>query len=366
MLNRLAPFYLLMLMTLTGCAGSLAGALMPTIKDNIALTPIKVEIDISTYLAKPERDKFVNEATLTAYRFTDDKIATDKAQTKAQELYDKNFSAAEVDVPAVLSQAFTAALARPSDYSYKASYLDKADFNKPAFVHNGGNNFTGSTSNSWASYDNFRKLNDTYNITGNINIESSGTVNGDKMQVNIYKVGYKLDCILSDRNGNYLCSHHVYGIKDDALLSALAHLPAPPSNYTYTALMARQSIETMLKNRYQLNSSIPSKSEKYYPVDFATAKARIQRALDKFEYDEKTSTFSFTYTHPFKTNTGKFTPKHTFAIALFPENKGTVVQFSGKYDYLTDTFTDKVIFGEPDFLKGMAVYSKLAAERLGK
>ncbi len=116
-----------------------------------------------------------------------------------------------------------------------------------------------------------------------------------------------------------------------------------------------------LSKRYDTSfTNATPKVEKKYKIDFASAKARLQRALGGFKYDDAKSTFNFE--QEFSEN-GK-TVYHKFAISLFPDRSDTVVQFSGEYRYIVDKLGGPNIFGPDAYSKKMDEYIKNVASIL--
>lgn len=111
-------------------------------------------------------------------------------------------------------------------------------------------------------------------------------------------------------------------------------------------------------NRYNTSSiNATQKVEKKYKIDFASAKARLQRALGGFKYDDAKSTFNF---EQMLSKNGE-TVSHKFAISLFPDRGDTVVQFSGEYRYIVDKLGGPNIFGPDAYSEKMNEYIKNVA-----
>jgi hypothetical protein len=98
------------------------------------------------------------------------------------------------------------------------------------------------------------------------------------------------------------------------------------------------------------------KIERTYRVDFATAKARLQRALGAFKYDNEKSTFIFESEHSATSGGDSKNVTHRFVISLFPEENGTAVEFTGRYGYIVDDFGGPEKFGKNDYDSVMAGY----------
>lgn len=186
-------------------------------------------------------------------------------------------------------------------------------------------------------------------ITGDFAVRD-GVVSGS-----ISKIGYVLNCDQVLDSGRGIPNVVDVVLADEpAIINSVQKL---------SAFTKRQEIDVvsdlvkrmnrMISNRYRTSSggTLPT-TEKKYKVDFATAKARLQRALGEFKYDNTKS--AFTFDKQFSKN--NLTVTHKFSISLFPDVNDTVVQFSGDYTYLSDALDGPEIFGSSVYNEQMNKY----------
>lgn len=128
----------------------------------------------------------------------------------------------------------------------------------------------------------------------------------------------------------------------------------------YIVLFSNSDISTVsqhiidkLKTRFQIQKITNKKKENFYKVSFATAKSRLQRAFDNFKYDEAKSIFILEEPYTENVHGKELKLVHTFIISLYPEESGTVIEFSGNYDYLKDTFSGNDKYGSSIYDKNM-------------
>lgn len=134
--------------------------------------------------------------------------------------------------------------------------------------------------------------------------------------------------------------------------------PTPVS--TPNAFYFREKIKEPFTRRFSSRHESTNKTEHTYKVDFATAKARLQRALGNFKYDNDKSSFLIEKVYENPSPNGKGSIKHRFIISLFPDRNDTVVEFSGDYGYYADSFGGPEKFGKAEYDFTMSSYMSVA------
>lgn len=151
---------------------------------------------------------------------------------------------------------------------------------------------------------------------------------------------------------------------DDRSFAYQMHELSQIAKHDETDLVAdiTDAVKSKLRKRYIVTEAgNQPKVEKKYNIDFATAKARLQRALGNFKYDDKKSAFSFEESY----SKNDLTVLHHYTISLFPDKSETVIEYSGDYSYLSDQIGTSDLFGKDVYGKNMKNYN-LIVNRLLK
>ncbi|MFD0950095.1 hypothetical protein ACFQ0F_06795 [Paraperlucidibaca wandonensis] len=101
-------------------------------------------------------------------------------------------------------------------------------------------------------------------------------------------------------------------------------------------------------SRYRKSNSIAIPLiEKKFNVNFETAKARIQRNLGGYKYDEQKSTFTFGESNEFAFLWfSKIICERNVVISLFPDRNDTVITIGGNYTSVVDNYGGAGRYGE--------------------
>lgn len=227
-------------------------------------------------------------------------------------------------------------------YSYRPTWKISNDINGNSNVLNGTVNFS-SARGRWVNV-----YGENY-VSSDVSIVFRGNYqhNNGVMSGQISDVNYLINCVNEKRGPEVV---PVIRIKDDMLISAVRNFTkyVPKQYYDEITKAAKEHLE----KRYTKLHGVSSKKEKKYKVDFATAKARLQRALGAFKYDNERSSFLFEKSY----NLDKHSINHKYVVALFPDRNNTVIEFSGEYDYLKDIFSGKILFDQADYQQEMEKY----------
>ncbi len=333
---------LLISSVLSGCTV----IMLPMTKENILAAPIHIQLPPASDNTKLiSKEDFIQQAVIATNN--EDNLALQKAREMAENYYFneyENSEPANIRILAALNQVFS----RSSDYMYflvapKGAYPPL----NLRYVDNSKLKASGSLSAHW--YDGIQN---TYDGRADFKIGLKQNESAQGLAFEISSLGYFLDCSYQNVRGyTGRCSSTVFEVLENNLIKKLSQAVVAPQKTPISVDQVKKSIKTMLESRYIMENDKANKIEQNYPtVDFTTAKARIQRTLDKFKYDSEGSVFSLEdgYTNNMQT------VKHRYVLSLFPEEKGTVVVFSGDYGYLKDSFGGADLFGKSAFDKEMA------------
>lgn len=81
---------------------------------------------------------------------------------------------------------------------------------------------------------------------------------------------------------------------------------------------------------------------------------RLQRRLDKYQYDGNTSTFTFSMDSEHKWLGQRVPLQGSFTVKLFPEGSSTAVAFQQSYHPVADKFTGAALYDGAAVAKNMA------------
>jgi len=272
-------------------------------------------------------------------------------------------------VESKISSALESAIYMLSYFKYSRSYNPKFSIeNLTINASEGQGSLQALLPAKWIEYNPLG--NDTYNLIANIDMKFNYTVENNVAKISISKLGYGLSGTYTIVYRNYTPktyygSPSILDIDEDKLIEVIKHA-TPKNKPEINIYQVSDEIMKMLKGRYEIKQSNENDNiEKLYKVDFVTAKSRLQRLLNKFKYDDKSSTFVFVE----ETNSGLpglRSLESTFKIALFPDQNDTIVRYSGEYQYVVDMFNKNTIIGKDKYNKMMTAYIDTVSKQLNK
>jgi hypothetical protein len=342
-------FSLFIVSLLNGCAA------YPIKRDNVLTTPTHFEIQV---IKEPSKQKAQVVDEVKKYLGPDiaDDYANQKVTEYANSQYDileKNSLRTGADINAIIeglicdnsASIFSYKYWRPILYCKVDTKESAGQFVTTASLHTNETRWTINGGNTYSS-----------NAQISFRIEGSHSFKDGYVSGNISSIGYILNCF-ANGDSEVVKLIEVNDRKVSSLADSISSSTSMPIDFV--SVITKGSNE-FLKNRYNTKKQNEPKIEKNYSVDFATAKARLQRSLGDFKYENEKSAFVFSKKHHNNSIT------HKFVISLFPDKSNTVVEFSGEYSFLNDTFGGAELFGKSMYTEEMQSYIAQVSSLLKK
>ena len=180
---------------------------------------------------------------------------------------------------------------------------------------------------------------------------------------NFLKFSYTLDLNRNHKSNRPTPPSDVKIFVDETEITSELELFSSWAKYKRLDLVNEIAIafQRQAATRYETSGAIDyPKFEKKFRIDFTSAKARLQRALGGFKYNDATS--AFTLEQVFSKD-GKIAI-HKFSISLFPDRSDTIVQFSGNYQHISDSFGGPAAYDSQKYNQQMNIYAQQVATLL--
>lgn len=377
-------FGVLLMLALSGCTS------YPVIKQNILNDPIQVSVQ-RTQKPAPQKDAVVSQIIkkLKSDQMLSDQYAVNYVEKQLASAFDaeiKETPPSNENTEELIRNFLTESLANESGnyrdlFKLNSSVAFPRDLNfsplqgRLTINPEQSFNYQGTySSGKFATPDKdgprFYKINANFSLSGKINSD-------DKLaSLTVSNAGYDIDCLSIIDDYVQHTSVNLAQINEQVLISKLQQMPsfaqaraANIANAKWGGIDALYNdMKRTLEYRYTKTNAAPiTKTERKYPIDFVTAKARLQRALGEFKYDEGKSAFTFSKTYTIndlgyirRTDVNIFRGDanldHKYQISLFPDKNETVVEFSGDYSSATDALGGPDLHGATEFNEKMNGY----------
>lgn len=344
----------LSLFLLSGCSP------YPIYKDNFLATPIHIEMQETEGEVVRSLDDVTDEI-FSGLDYVLDDLERKKSIEFISKIYQKEYIEIKTNKEKRIENALKDSLSSADSYIDIFSKKLKSGSN----LENFNISWLGDTGlasaklkSKWKTYI----LNMTPNWEGDseISIKLKINNNNDIISADITSISYILNCSID----NAQCVRKdSFQIDEISLVNLLSNAKSSPDKRMSIADIKSKLIEFHKKRYTTQDGPVIDKIEKIYKIDFATAKSRLQRSLGAFKYDNEKSAFIFEkeFNNPVK---GSFSNvSHNYIISLFPDRNNTVIEFSGNYEYFSDTYGGSPVFAREVFDAEMIGYI-LSVERI--
>jgi hypothetical protein len=341
---------------LSGCGA------FPVKKNNVMTAPVFFEIPSKNNVAVEPRSKVVAEALRGLESYFVDELGRSTAAEMVSERYERDFLPKPLDAKQRVEMALREVFENCRSYMRFRPH-EQPSVHLTSFSINWNGNAGSATAivSSTLNTPQWTRQGTT-KIMLDLSVESSGEI----ITVKISNLAYVINCKFGD-NITCLFTSDV-AVDDNALWGKLRAAKFTPDKVP-TIESVRQRVQTALYSRFSAKSgkiTFDEKIEKTYRIDYATAKARLQRAMGAFKYDPERNAFVLekTYENPIKANFGSV--RHEYVIALFPERNRTFASISGEYGAFSDKFGGPDKFGRETFEDALRGYETMVDRLLSK
>lgn len=355
--NR-ALFVLIIILSssMSGCVGKL---MYPITKNNILTTPIQVSLPATDGAVKPEKKAFVSQVLSGAESYLYDDLGKTKSVEFIEKRFREEYEGKIPDDSSRIKEALRQSLERRQIFSFLGNeYSARTNLDNITLDWSGDDGTVKARASAQIWSGGFNNVGTT-----DVQMNLRRHITDDKISFDVSSLSYVMNCVYG--NYNTTCMPFEITMNDKELINSIKNSSSPPPK-TATADDIRSELVSRLIKRFQITEKQAiNKNEQTYKVNFETAKSRLQRKLDNFQYDDKTSAFRFNldYANPMNKNS---MAKHVYVLSMFPDNNDTVVVFSGDYQSFKDALGGPDLFSRDVYNEKMNEYVNIVRNLLKK